>query len=439
MNPILLALFWFCGYIVLVLTPLLVLLIGPVPQGAGFWWDFSMALGFSGMTIMGIQFILTARFRRACAPFGIDIIYYFHRFLAVIGVLLIGAHFLIIWIMYPTALGTLNPVQAPWYMTMGLIAFALFAVIIVTSLWRKQLRIEYDHWRMGHAVLATAALLLAVLHIEGVGYYINAPVKRVLWTIFTLFWVLLIVYVRLIKPARMRRTPYRVSDVRPERGRNNTLVLEPEGHAGLRFAPGQFVWLTLGESPYHVKEHPFSIASSAQQSGSLEFTIKELGDFTRTIKDRKPGEIAYVDGPYGVFSTDRYPKAPGFVFIAGGVGIVPMMSMLRSLADRADRRSLLLFYGNKDWERVVFREELEELRSRLDLRVVHVLSEPPEGWNGESGYIHQELLQKHLPSNRDTLEYFICGPSQMRGAVEKALHSLQVPLKRVHSELFDLV
>ena len=103
MNPIFLAVFWLCGYLALILAPLLILLIGPVPAGAGFWWDFSMALGFSGMTIMGIQFILTARFRRACAPFGIDIIYFFHRFLAVIGVTLIFAHVLIIWKTNPAA------------------------------------------------------------------------------------------------------------------------------------------------------------------------------------------------------------------------------------------------------------------------------------------------------------------------------------------------
>ena len=439
MNTLFIAAFWLFGYSALILVPLLVLLLGPLPAGAGFWWDFSMALGFSGLAIMGIQFILTARFRRACAPFGIDIVYYFHRFLAVIGVTLIFVHILIVWVINPALLSVLNPFAAPWFMTMGVTAFLLFIVVIVTSLWRKQLRIEYDHWRVWHAVLATAAVLLAVLHIEGVGYYINAPIKRVLWTTFTLSWVLLIVYVRLIKPARMRRKPYRVVEVRSERGRNSTLVLKPEGHQGIKFAPGQFVWLTLGKSPFHVKEHPFSIASSAEQTERLEFTIKELGDFTRTIKHRKAGEIAYLDGPYGVFTVDRYSNAPCFVFIAGGVGMAPIMSMLRTLADRGDKRSLLLFYGNQNWERVAFREELETLQTKLNLRVVHVLSEPPEDWHGEIGYIREPLLKKYLSDDRNEQEYFVCGPNQMRAAVEQALHTLRVPLKRVHAELFDLV
>jgi predicted ferric reductase len=439
MNPVFSAIGWLAGYLALVFAPLLILLIGPVPPASGFWWDFSMALGFAGMALLGLQFLLTARFRRASAPFGIDIIYYFHRFLAVIGFTLIVTHFLILWIDYPAALGTSNPMVAPGYMTAGRAALVLFAVIIVTSLWRKRLRLEYDHWRLGHAVLATSAFLLAMVHIEGVGYYINAPIKRVLWTAFTLFWVFLIIYVRLIKPARLRKTPYRVTDVRPERGRVWTLVLKPDGHRGLRFMSGQFAWLTLGDSPFHLKEHPFSFASSAEQGAYLEFTIKEVGDFTNGIKDRKSGEIAYLDGPYGVFSAERYPQSPGFVFIAGGVGIAPIMSVLRTLADRHDQRPMLLIYGNQDWERVIFREELETLQKRLSLQVVHVLTEPPSDWKGARGFINQELLSKNLPDKCGDMEYFICGPTPMKKAAERALHNLQISVKRIHSELFDLV
>jgi len=79
MKTILSATFWICVYLVLVLAPLLILILGKVPAGSGIWWDFSMALGFARMAMMGVQFLLTARFWRATAPFGIDIINYFHR------------------------------------------------------------------------------------------------------------------------------------------------------------------------------------------------------------------------------------------------------------------------------------------------------------------------------------------------------------------------
>jgi predicted ferric reductase len=287
---------WVSVYLVLVLAPLLILMLGEVPPGSGYWWDFSMALGFAGMAMMGVQFLLTARFRRASAPFGIDIIYYFHRYLALMAFTLIFLHFLIIRIYNVEALGAINPLQAPWYMTSGRVSLVLLALIIITSLWRKPLRIHYEEWRLLHIGLAVAVFLLALGHIEGVGYYIDAPAKRWLWTGYTLFWLLLIVYVRLIKPWRMRNRPYRVAEVRKERGNSWTLSLEPDGHEGINFKPGQFAWLTLRESPYHIKEHPFSFSSSATRQDRAEFTIRELGDFTRTIKDTLVGEITYLDG-----------------------------------------------------------------------------------------------------------------------------------------------
>ncbi|OGT21003.1 MAG: oxidoreductase [Gammaproteobacteria bacterium RBG_16_57_12] len=425
-------------YLLLVLAPLGVLLIEPVPAGSGFWWDLSLAMGFAGMGMLGVQFLLTARFRRASAPFGIDIIYFFHRYLAVFAFGLIVLHCLIIRVDNPSAIGTLNPLEADGYMAMGLLAMALFTLVIASSLWRKPLRIPYDGWRQAHTLFTAVGFVLAIGHIKGVGYYIDTPLKQSLWTAFTAFWVLLILYVRLVKPLRMLRAPYRVMNVVKERGDTWTLTVAADHHSGLRFEPGQFAWLTLRASPYALREHPFSISSSAVGADPLEFTIKELGDFTRTIKDARPGELVYLDGPYGAFSIDRV-EASSCVFIAGGVGIAPIMSMLRTLADRGDRRPLLLIYANNHWEKVIFREELEELKTRLSLRVVHVLFKPHAGWQGESGLVTADLLSRVLPGNRRELEYFVCGPKPMNKAVEHALESLHIPLRQVRTELFDLV
>lgn len=78
MRTVLSTFFWIGVYPARVLAPLVLLLAGEMPSGSGFWRDFSMALGFAGMAMMGIQFLLTARFKRASAPFGIDIIHHLH-------------------------------------------------------------------------------------------------------------------------------------------------------------------------------------------------------------------------------------------------------------------------------------------------------------------------------------------------------------------------
>jgi predicted ferric reductase len=430
---------WLILYFMLVATPVFILLIGPRPPGTGFWWDISLALGYSAMGMMGIQFALTARFRRATAPFGIDIIYYFHRYLAVAALGLIILHVVIVTVVNPAASGLINPWVSPWYINLGLAALLLFAVVVITSLWRKGMHISYEVWRWTHGPMAAIAFVAAIAHIHGSDTYIADQTVKTLWTAFTAVWLLLIAYVRIYKPWRLKQHPYRIVDVRRERGRVWTLTVAPEGHDELRFRAGQFAWLTIGASPFAQREHPFSFSSDPSQLPHIQFTIKELGDFTRTIGATQVGEVVYVDGPHGVFSSDRHPDAPGFVFVAGGVGIAPLMSMLRSLAVVNDMRPIVLFYGNRRWENVTFREELESLSTRLQLNVIHVLGEPPDDWQGERGVVTREILACHLPADWLNFQYFVCGPNPMLRAVEKSLDDLRIPMGKVHSEIFDLV
>lgn len=327
---------WILLYLLLISAPLIVLIAWPLPTSGLPVRDFSVGLGFAAMGMLGVQFLLTARFRRASAPFGLDILYYFHRLTALVAFAFLVAHYLILRIYYPEQFGSLNPLEAPLRQSAGLLALLLFGVLIVISLWRRQLRIGYEVWRVAHASLAT-------------------------------------------------------------------------------------------------------IASSATDPSRIEFTIKALGDFTRTIGSVQPGEIAYIEGPHGVFSVDRHPQAPGFVFMAGGVGIVPIMSMLRTLADRGNRRRLRLFYASKRLDEVIFCEEIEALSTRLNLEVIHVIGDPPPDWTGERGRIDAALLKRHLPSAPKTLEYFLCGPKPMMDALQSCLRGLGVPLGHIHYDRFELV
>jgi 3-phenylpropionate/trans-cinnamate dioxygenase ferredoxin reductase subunit len=188
-----------------------------------------------------------------------------------------------------------------------------------------------------------------------------------------------------------------------------------------------------------MREHPFSFASSAENPDRIEFGIKALGDFTQTIKDVKPGTKAFLDGPYGVFTSDRYENTAGFVMIAGGIGITPIYSILLTLADRGDERPLTLIYSSKKWEDITYREEIEALKNKLDLTVIHVLREPPDNWSGETGYVDKELLRRYIPKRPATRNYFICAAPKMMDQVEQALHDLDVPVTHVHMEHYNLV
>ncbi|MRS03876.1 oxidoreductase, partial [bacterium] len=414
---------------------------GPRPAGREFWRDLSVGLGYCGLSMIGLQFVLTARFKVIKAPYGSDIVYFFHRQISLVTFLLIAAHPLMLFIFDPRHLGLLNLFTAPWAARFGVVALMSLLALISLSVWRKKWKIEYDRWRIWHGILAIVVISLALIHTELRGYYLNTLWKQLFWGFYGIFWICLLAWIRVIKPIILLRKPYVVDKVIAERGNAWTIVLRAINHNGMHFHPGQFAWITAWDSPFRDHEHPFSFSSSAGDSSLLSFTIKELGDFTASIKNLTQGQRVYVDGPYGAFSVDRHPQAQGFIFIAGGIGITPMMSMLRTLSDRGDSRPLTLIYANKTLETATFLEEIQKLPEKLNLKVVHVLESPPADWSGEKGFVNADILKRHLPAERipNRVEIFICGPGPMMNAVEKTLINIGIPLGDFHSERFDLV
>jgi predicted ferric reductase len=429
---------WILVYLLFILAPLFALLAGSHPPMRDFWTEFSVALGYSGLAMMGLQFGLTARFRYVTEPWGEDVIYHFHRQISLVAVGLVIAHPVILVIVQPELLAPSNMLEAPLSAHFALLSIFSVIALVVTALWRATLKLKYETWHLTHIVLAVVAIAAGVVHMVGSSFYLTDPWKRALWIGLTIFWIALLVYVRIVKPVFMLRRPYRVSEVRQERGDTTTLVMQPDGHPGFRFRPGQFGWLTAWGSPFKITGHPFSFSSSAVPvDGRVEMSIRNLGDFTSEIHKVPVGRRVYLDGPYGAFTIGN--PADMHVLIAGGVGVTPMMSMIRTLADRDDKRPVILLYGSKDWESITFREELEALKARLDLTVVHVLASPSADWTGEQGFINSEVFKRHLPPPYADHEYFICGPGVMMDAIEKALGEMGVPMAKYHSERYSFV
>jgi predicted ferric reductase len=429
---------WILVYLLFILAPLFALLAGSHPPTRDFWTEFSVALGYSGLAMMGLQFGLTARFRHVTEPWGEDVIYHFHRQISLIAVGLVITHPLILVAVKPELLAPSNMLEAPLTAHFALLSIFSVIALVVTALWRAALKIEYETWHLIHVVLAVVAVAAGVVHMVGSGFYLVDPWKRALWIGLTIFWIGLLLYVRIVKPLFMLRRPYRVTEVRKERGDTSTLVMQPVGHPGFRFSPGQFGWLTLWGSPFKITAHPFSFSSSAAAAnGRVEMTIRKLGDFTSEIHKVPVGQRVYLDGPYGAFTIGN--PADMHVLIAGGIGVTPMMSMIRTLADRGDKRPVILLYGVQDWDSITFREELEALKARLNLTIVYVLAKPPAGWTGEQGFINAEMFKRHLLPPYADHEYFICGPNVMMDAIEKALGEMNVPMSKYHSERYSFV
>jgi predicted ferric reductase len=427
---------WLAALLAAAAAPPVLLLAHPERPAAP-PWAFAMALGYAGIAFVGLQFLLTARFKTIAMPFGIDLVYYFHRYLAIGGFALITLHAALVAWRRPGLAGLDGAPEA--HVLAGWLAWALYALLVLSSLFRLKAKLHYDRWRRLHAAAAVIAFGATGWHAWTSGRYLDGPGKRAVFAAAILAWLLLLVWVRAIRPALVARRPWFVASVKPVVERVWSVELAPAGHAGFAFEPGQFAWISVRVSPYAMREHPFSIASSAEHPERLQFTVKERGDFTRNVSQLRPGERVYVDAPYGAFSVDRHADARGFVFVAGGIGIAPVLSCLRTLADRGDRRPAVLYYANDTRERAAHAAELDALCDRMPLRVVPVLLHPPADWTGERGYVTRDVLERHLPADRTGLEYFVCGPTAMTALVERELHALGVSAWHVRTELFDLV
>src|SRR5215469_11358041 len=137
---------WINLYLFFVLGPLFALLAGSLPPPRDFWTEFSAAIGYAGLAIMGLQFGLTARFRYVTEPWGEDVIYHFHRRISLVALALVVAHPLILFTVRPHLLALLDPISAPWRARFAALSIYSLIALVVTALWRAKWKIRYEAW-----------------------------------------------------------------------------------------------------------------------------------------------------------------------------------------------------------------------------------------------------------------------------------------------------
>jgi predicted ferric reductase len=426
---------WLLIYLFLALLPLIIAKLGPQPQYRGFWMELGVAMGFIGLGILGLQCLFTGRFRFIAPNFGMDNILQYHRELGIIGFLFVLAHPIVIFVTDPEFLYYFDPgVNAP--RALGLM-FATVAIILIiaTSLWRLSFRLNYENWRLVHGALSLGVVVIGAGHAFQVAHYLEPVWKQVAVLGLAGIAAYLVVHSRLTRPWINRKRPYVIDKVIEERCQCQTLVLKSTFGKRMNFIPGQFAWITVNDTPFSLQQNPYSIASSSRDK-TISFTSKELGDFSGSWKHMKPGQKVFLEGPYGSFT----PKPDKNLFlIMGGIGVTPAMSMLRTMADENDKRRAILIYGNKNWDDVLNRSELEKLSKKIDLKIVHLLEEAPEGWEGETGYVTQELIEKYLPENAHDFAYFICGPKPIMDVSEISLRNLGIDWRMIYTERFEII
>jgi predicted ferric reductase len=440
MDQRLLRVAWLSGFAAIIGAPSLAYIA--LPSSGGLWQRLSVLTGLLALSALVSAAVLPSRLRSLNRAFGIESVIDLHRFLGVTTAALVFAHLAFVVAEDPTNMTLLNLTSAPGRAKAATLSTLALVVLAVLTVLRSRARLSYELWKWSHVTLAATALGGAALHVWLLDQLVHDAVIGTMYALLVVVIAVVFANRWLWRPLYDPSTEFVVRDVRRENRTVSTLVLEPRTQDGRPattwpFAPGQFAWIRLGRSVM-AEEHPFTIASSAH-SDATEFTIRHTGDFTRALRRLPVGATVWVDGPHGAFTNDAGMSA-GFVLIAGGVGITPMMSMLRTAAHRGDPRPYRLVVVASTPEDLLFRAELAHLRCLIDLEVTEVLRRPVEGWSGPTGGVDAQLLSvvlgvSHAPEDVD---YFICGPPALVTDALDALDIFGAALDRIHTEQFDM-
>jgi ferredoxin-NADP reductase len=201
--------------------------------------------------------------------------------------------------------------------------------------------------------------------------------------------------------------------------------------AGYTFRAGQWLRLTL-ETPEGPQARTFSIAA-APGDDWLEMTTRASASaFKVALSELSPGDEVEIGPPGGRLSL---PTASDPCFLAGGVGVTPVRSMLRhAVAEGGTFSDAVVFLGNRDASCEPYAEEFLAMRPS-GVRTVRVLERPPEGWEGESGFISPATISKHV-SGVESRTFVVAGPPKMVIAMQHVLDELEVPTSHRTVESF---
>jgi predicted ferric reductase len=394
--------------------------------------DVGRGAALTGFTLLVLQVVLAGRFRSLDAPFGLDLLMQFHKAMSILAGGLLLTHPILISI----GLGSfrLFSTDTPWPVDLGKAALAFTLAMIVFSMTFESMGVDYNVWRFLHKSIVLV-IVLGFTHSTWVGedFKPNTPLIFP-WSALFLLAVGVFVYRNAYVPIGGRRR-FRVSDIRRETDDTHTLRFEPADGRPLPRNPGQFMFLRLVRPGRKSETHPFTIAASPLEPGIVEATIKKSGNFTNTIDQTRAGDAGLIEGPFGRFSLVHY-EIQHFLFIAGGVGITPIMSMLRYLRDTGDDRPVTLIYGNKTARDIIFASELEQMPDHV--HVVHVLSRGDTGWTGLTGHITRTIIEESAGEHLQTCHVFVCGPVAMMNAVLRELKAAHVDPRRIHYERFTI-
>ncbi|MDD1776737.1 MAG: ferric reductase-like transmembrane domain-containing protein [Candidatus Helarchaeota archaeon] len=410
----------------------------PVSLG-NFFLALGRLFGLSGMLFVLFQLILIGRTSWVEQRYGHDALAKIHQENGriALGLLIVHPIFLILGQSWAAGLsfgdGFLNLVQTKPLVIFAPIGLIILFTIVLISNPLIMKRVKYEHWYYFHLFMYSAIALV-------IGHQFFAGTDFAKVPAFLGYWIALYVFVignfmvyRLMKPLLLYRQHKFVVDRRIQETHDTVSLHIKGGNMDqFSFLPGQFLLMRFLWKGLWWQVHPFSI-SACPNGQEVRITVKAEGDYTKALVQINPGTRVVMDGPLGRF-TRIASKREKVLFIAAGVGITPIRSVMEDLALLG--KNLLLIYGNKTSKDIIFQEELETLSKKYKIPIHYFLSREKAVPPVNAGRIDLQAIQRLVPDLQER-EIFLCGPVEMMRSLRISLAKIKFPSEHIHFEKFN--
>lgn len=421
--------------IVLAVINTLVLWVLSKPDPAAVWSSPFRALGQIAGLLAALfvcaEFLLATRMRVLERLFGgLDKVYRTHAITGALAFLFMLNHPVLLAInvlpSVPAAVRYFYPSLQNLPYAYGILGLYLMIMLLLLTLF---LKLPYHIWKRTHILMVFPQLFI-LAHVTFISSDVSEYLPLRYW-ILGLCALSLVAYVyrRFFYPYLGHCHNYRISAVR-QLGDITELTLEPQGKP-LEFTPGQFVFLSLDDKTIGTEQHPFSIVS-APTDAFLKLSIKHSGDYTKRLVLAKAGIRAKIYGPYGMFGEKSVVRNKDEVWIAGGIGITPFMSLLRYYATKSPQKNIWLFYSTRKQQDAAYVEEISRLaKIQPHIRFFHQATD-----RGEK--LTANLVAKTAGGIADK-QFFLCGPVGMVEDLWEQFVSLGVKPRNLIYEEFNFL
>jgi len=384
-------------------------------------------VGMAAALLLVIQLLLATRITWVNRMAGMDRLVTVHKYNGIVIALLALMHPLLVF--GPEEITTLPLEFKFWPEIVG--AGLLMGIFYMTAaaLFKKELSLPFHLWMWAHKIGGCVVLSALFVHLLFSSETFEGGLPRIVGIAFATLCLVVLIS-RHVKPFRNLST-WVVSEVTPAGSRATRIRLTPDKKSKFTYLPGQFAFLSFPSSVVSSESHPFTIASSPASPNAMEFIIGRSGDWTQYMDRIQEGEPAVLDGPYGNFSHLMLEDNAPLILIAGGIGITPMLSMMRHMDATNDRRKIILVWSNRRHGDLFSADELIRMKMNHPWLSVHLhFTDEPGAERLNTEQLH------HFIGDLTAPQVFLCGPPPMMTAVKGMLREIGIHNNRIHTETF---